>query len=102
MNPLELDADMEPGTRAATLLRARLAAGAALIPKLGAAALVTFLVVGVGAPWLLYDAPPSPYEAFALRALCRDAAHHPRAGCPASTASAQSIAAPGSLRDRLK
>jgi hypothetical protein len=85
------------------VLRARLAYGAALLPKLGAAALVTFLVVGIAAPWLLFDAPPSPYETFALKALCRDAANHPQAACPAPAAlSARTVATPRSLRDRLK
>jgi len=103
MNPLGVAADMESGPRAVSLLRARLAYGAALLPKLGAAALAAFLVFGIGAPWLLFDAPPSPYETFAMKALCRDAAHHPQAACPAPAAlSARTIATPRSLSDRLK
>jgi hypothetical protein len=103
MNPLSVAADLEPETRAASALRARLAYGAALLPKLGAAALAAFLVAGVGAPWLLFDAPPSPYEAFALKALCRDAANHPQAACPApAELSARTVATPRSLRDPLK
>ena len=103
MNPLGVVVDRETEPRAASLLRARLAYGAALLPKLGAAALAAFLVFGIGAPWLLFDAPPSPYETFALKALCRDAARHPQAGCPAPAALSQrTIATPRSLRDRLK
>lgn len=103
MNPLSIAAAMEPEPRAVSPLRAWLAHSAALLPKLGAAALAAFLVVGIGTPWLLFDAPPSPYEALALKALCHDAAQHPRAACPApAAASARTIATPRSLSDRLK
>lgn len=103
MKPLDIAADLESEPRAASPLRARLVYGAALLPKLGAAILAAFLVLGVGAPWLLFDAPPSPYEAFALKALCRDAAQHPQAACrPPAVLSARSIATPRALSDPLK
>jgi hypothetical protein len=103
MNLSGVAANAETEPTAASPLRARLVHGAALLPKLGAAALAAFLVIGVGAPWLLFDAPPSPYEAFALKALCRDAVQHPQAACrPPVALSTRTIAAPGSLSDRLK
>jgi hypothetical protein len=103
MNLPSVVADAETEPIAASPLRARLVHGAALLPKLGAAALAAFLVIGVGAPWLLFDAPPSPYEAFALKALCRDAMQHPHAACrPPVVLSTRTIAGPRSLSGRLK
>ncbi len=103
MNLLGVAADMETEPTAASPLRARLAYGAALLPKLGAAALAAFLVIGVGAPWLLFDAPPSPYETFALKALCRDAAQHPQAACRTPVVpSARTSAGPRALSDHLR
>lgn len=103
MNLPVVAADTRRQPRSTSPLRARIALGAALVPKLGAAALGAFLVFGVGAPWLLFDAPPSPFETFALKALCKDASRHPQAGCPTPAAlSARAAPAPRSLRDPLK
>jgi hypothetical protein len=83
-------------------LRTRLAHGATLMRKVAAVAVAAFLVLGIGTPWLLFDAPPSPFEAVALKALCRNATRT-NAACPAPTADpARAMAAPATLHRRLK
>jgi hypothetical protein len=66
-------------------LRSRVAGGASLLPKVAFALVAAFIVFAIGEPWLLFDAPPSPYEAVALRSLCRGAAR-PSAACPVPAA----------------
>jgi hypothetical protein len=101
MNQLTAAAESDPRrARAASSLRARLAHGASRLPTVAAVAVAGFLAVDIGAPWLLFDSPPSPYEAVALKSLCRNAPGT-KAACRA-TDPTRTIAAPGTLRTRLK
>jgi len=100
MSPLTAAAESDPRSARAPSLRARFAYGASRLPLVAAVAVAGFLALDIGAPWLLFDSPPSPYEAVALKSLCRNATS-PKAACRAADP-ARAIAAPGTLRSRLK
>jgi len=98
MSPLTAAAEADPRrTGGEWRLRARLASG---LPKVAALAVAGFLALDIGAPWMLFDSPPSPFEAVALKALCRNGTAT-RAACRAKDP-AHAIAARGTLQSRLK
>ncbi len=101
MSPLTTAAESDAlRARAAPSLRARLAYGASRLPLVAVVAVAGFLALDIGAPWLLFDSPPSPYEAVALNSLCRNATGT-KAACRAADP-ARAIAPPGTLRSRLR
>ncbi len=103
MSHLTVAADDETQpARSGSLLRTRLAYGASLLPKVAVVAVAAILSLFVGAPWLLFDAPPSPFEGVALKALCRNAAGT-KAACPAPASDpGRAMAEPTTLQRRLK
>ena len=103
MTHLAVAADQETHrTGTASPLRTRLALGASLLRKVAVAAVAGFLVLDVAAPWLLFDAPPSPFEAVALKELCRNAAATKVACSAPAPDPVRAMAAPATLHRRLK
>ena len=103
MSHLTVAADRETQqTRPASPLRTRLAYGASLLPRVAVVAVTAFLALYIGAPWLLFDAPPSPFEAVALKALCHNAAGTQAACLASGTDPAHAMGGPTTLQRRLK